>query len=72
MDDPQHFRISEEFAEKAGEQLRREGADPAAVADLIALAQVHATLAAAAAAGAVAWRGAFDPSRPGPPGYGGR
>jgi hypothetical protein len=63
MDGPQHFRISEELAELAGEQLRREGTDPAAVADVIALAQVHATLAAAAAAagGAAAWREVFDP-----------
>jgi hypothetical protein len=49
MDGPGHYRRSEELAEKARDHLDRKGAE-ATAASYIALAQVHATLAAAAAA----------------------
>lgn len=71
MNGPQHYRRSEELADKAKEQLDGEGSDTASVAALIALAQVHATLAAAAAAarGATSWQevlGLRSPARPMP------
>lgn len=61
MTGPEHFRRAEELAAKAAEYLGRgDGQDTAAV--WAAVAQVHATLALAAAAG----KGVSHGERPGP------
>jgi hypothetical protein len=74
MDGPEHYRLSEEIANEAAGKLNREGSDTSMVAALIALAQVHATLAAAAAAagGSTGWREVFYPRPPASPGPGNR
>ena len=65
MDGPQHYSLSEDLANEAAGKLSH-GSDTSAVTALIALAQVHATLAAAAAAAGAAtgWREVFHPDPP--------
>jgi hypothetical protein len=72
MNGQRHYRHSEKLAAIAGKYLQNEGLS-ASVANMIALAQVHATLAVAAAtAGAAdAWADVLDdsgPEIPPPPG----
>jgi len=65
----QHYSRSERLAKLAAENLEHEGLD-AKVTNLIALAQVHATLAVAAttAGGGGGWRDVLDaPGPAGPP-----
>ena len=59
MTSPDHYRLAEQFAEEAYNELRHD--DEAGATALAAIAQVHATLALAAAAKAALGRPANVP-----------